>query len=165
MGEAHSVGLWAGTALTAGLCGLQQGEAVTCQAHPRGGSIPSFQALWETQYNLLPPEGGSECPLKDGCSASQSCPSLGDPTDCSLQSSSVHGTLQKRILEWIAILSSRGNLPNPGIEPRSPALQADSFPSHYFWGQFNSTHTTTQLNPEFKVPSASSPIPTSFPKS
>ena len=129
MGEAHPVGLRAGTALTAGLCGLQQGEAVTCQAHPRGGSILSFQALWETQYNLLPPEGGSECPLKDGCSAAQSCPSLGDPTDCSLQSSSVHGTLQKRILEWIAIPSSRGNLPNPGIESRSPALQANSLPS------------------------------------
>ena len=74
------------------------------------------------------------------------------------------GILQARMLKWIAMPFSRGNLPNPGIEPRSPALQADSFPSHYFWGQFNSTHTTTQLNPEFKVPSASSPIPTSFPK-
>ena len=75
------------------------------------------------------------------------------------------GILQARMLKWVAMPFSRGNLPNPGIEPRSPALQADSFPSHYFWGQFNSTHTTTQLNPEFKVPSASSPIPTSFPKS
>ena len=129
MGEAHPVRLRAGTALTAGLCGLQQGQAMTCQAHPRGGSIPSFQALWETQYNLLPPEGGSECPLKDGCSAAQSCPSLGNPTDCSLQGSSVHGTLQTRILEWITIPSSRGNLPNPGIESGSPALQANSLPS------------------------------------
>jgi len=37
----------------------------------------------------------------------------------------VHGFLQARILEWIAMLSSR-DLPNPGIEPRSPTLQADS---------------------------------------
>ena len=42
--------------------------------------------------------------------------------------SSVHGILQARILEWVAILSSRG-LPNPGIDPRSPTLQADSLPS------------------------------------
>ena len=38
------------------------------------------------------------------------------------------GVLQARILEWVAMPSSR-DLPNPGIEPRSPALQADSLPS------------------------------------
>ena len=38
------------------------------------------------------------------------------------------GILQARILEWVAMASSRG-LPYPGIEPRSPALQADSLPS------------------------------------
>ena len=32
---------------------------------------------------------------------------------------------QARILEWVAMLSSR-DLPNPGIESRSPELQADS---------------------------------------
>ena len=42
--------------------------------------------------------------------------------------SSVHGILQARILEWVAIHFSR-DLPNPGIEPRSPASQADSLPS------------------------------------
>ena len=36
-----------------------------------------------------------------------------------------HGILQARILEWIAVSFSR-DLPNPGIEPRSPALQVDS---------------------------------------
>ena len=35
----------------------------------------------------------------------------------------VHGILQARTLEWIAFPFSR-DLPNPGIEPRSPALQA-----------------------------------------
>ena len=48
-----------------------------------------------------------------------------DPTDCSPPGSSVHGSLQARILEWDAI-SFSGDLPNPGIQPRSPALQADS---------------------------------------
>ena len=40
----------------------------------------------------------------------------------------VHGILQARILEWVAFPFSRG-LPNPGIEPRSPTLQADSLPA------------------------------------
>ena len=39
----------------------------------------------------------------------------------------VHGVLQARILEWI-VFPSPGDLPNPGIEPRSPSLQADPSP-------------------------------------
>ena len=50
----------------------------------------------------------------------QSCPTLCDPMDYT-----VHGILQARILEWVAF-PSPGDLPNPGIEPRSPAWQADS---------------------------------------
>ena len=38
------------------------------------------------------------------------------------------GILQARILEWVAMPSSR-DLPNPGIEPSSPSLQTDSLPS------------------------------------
>ena len=37
----------------------------------------------------------------------QSCPALCDPMDCSLPGSSVHGILQARILEWVAISFSR----------------------------------------------------------
>jgi len=40
----------------------------------------------------------------------------------------VHGILQVRILEWVAIPFSR-DLPNPEIELRSLALQADSSPA------------------------------------
>ena len=89
----------------------------------------------------------------------QSCPTLCDPTDCA-----GHGTLQARILEWVAFPFSRGysqprspalqvhslpaepegkpkntrmdslfpsplDLPNPEIEPGSPALQADFLPT------------------------------------
>ena len=53
----------------------------------------------------------------------QSCLSLCDPMNYI-----VHGILQARILEWVAF-SSPEDLPNPGIEPRSPALQADSLPT------------------------------------
>ena len=38
----------------------------------------------------------------------QSCLTLCDPMDCSLPSSSVHGILQARVLEWVAISFSRG---------------------------------------------------------
>ena len=32
----------------------------------------------------------------------QSCPRLSDPMDCSLPGSSVHGSFQARVLEWVA---------------------------------------------------------------
>ena len=48
--------------------------------------------------------------------------------DCSPPGSSVRGILQTRILEWVAF-PSPGDLPDPGIDPWSPALQSDSSPS------------------------------------
>ena len=59
----------------------------------------------------------------------QLCPTLCDPMDCSLPGSSVHGIFQARILEWVALFPSPGDLSNPGIELRSPTLHADSLPS------------------------------------
>ena len=58
--------------------------------------------------------------------AHQSCPTVCDCADCSLPGSSVRGISQARILEWVLPFPSQWDLPNPGIEPRSPALQADS---------------------------------------
>ena len=55
--------------------------------------------------------------------------------DCSPPGFSVHGILQARILEWVAMLSSgvgAGGLPNPGIEARYPALQTNSLPSEHW---------------------------------
>ena len=37
----------------------------------------------------------------------QLCPALCDPMDCSQAGSSVHGILQARVLEWVAIPSPR----------------------------------------------------------
>ena len=45
------------------------------------------------------------------------------PMDCSLPGSSIHGILQARILEWVAISFSR-DLSDPGIKHLSPALRA-----------------------------------------
>ena len=39
----------------------------------------------------------------------QSCLTLSDPMDCSPPGSSVHGILQARVLEWVAISFSRGS--------------------------------------------------------
>ena len=48
----------------------------------------------------------------------QSCLTLRDPMDGSLPGSSVHGILWARILEWVAMPSSRGSS-DSGIEPAS----------------------------------------------
>ena len=48
--------------------------------------------------------------------------------DHSPPGSSVHEILQARIPEWVA-MPPPGDIPSPGIEPGSPALQADSLPA------------------------------------
>ena len=61
------------------------------------------------------------------CMHAQSCLTLlraGGPIDYSPPGSSVHGISQIRILEW--------GSSQPGIEPGSPALQAESLPSEPF---------------------------------
>ena len=61
------------------------------------------------------------CVCVCGGSVAQSCLALCDPKDYSLPGSSVHGIFHIRLLEQAAVSFSRG-LPDPGIEPVSPAL-------------------------------------------
>ena len=42
--------------------------------------------------------------VKSESEVAQSCPTLGDPMDCSLPGSSVHGIFQARVLDWGAII-------------------------------------------------------------
>ena len=57
----------------------------------------------------------------------QLCQTLFNPMDSSRLGFLVHGILQARILEWLAISFYRGSdLPAPGIELGSSTLQADS---------------------------------------
>ena len=52
----------------------------------------------------------AQLPLGNVCVlVTQLCPALCDPTDCGLPGSSVHGILQARILEEVAISFSRGS--------------------------------------------------------
>ena len=59
---------------------------------------------------------------------SQSCPILCDAMDDNQPGSSVHGILRIRITR-VGNHSLLRDFPDPGIEPGSPALQADSLPS------------------------------------
>ena len=63
----------------------------------------------------------------------QSCPTLCDPMDYSLQGSSVHGIFQLRILKWVAMPSSRGSSQLRDWTCISSLLnwQAGSLPLHY----------------------------------
>ena len=62
------------------------------------------------------------------CLVAQSFPTLCDCMDCSLLASSVHGILQARILEQVAISSSRrSSQPRDQIRVTSPALVGGFF--------------------------------------
>ena len=62
-------------------------------------------------------------------SCAQSCLTLCDPVDCGPPGSSVHGDFSRQEY-WSGLpCPPPGDLPNPGIEPRFPTLQADSLPS------------------------------------
>ena len=56
----------------------------------------------------------------------QSCLTLCNPMDRSPRGSSVHGILQTRMLEWVAVPCYRGSS-RPRIEPKSPALAGGFF--------------------------------------
>ena len=58
----------------------------------------------------------------------QLCPTLCNPMDCSPPGSSVHLILQARIFSGLPC-PPPGDLHDPGMEPVSPALQADSLPA------------------------------------
>ena len=81
--------------------------------------VGRFFTIWATSKLTFMCDGGGL--------VAKSCLTLVTPMDCSLPDSSVHGIPQSRILEWVAISSSRGSSP-PGIKRTSPKLQADSLP-------------------------------------
>ena len=58
----------------------------------------------------------------------QSCLILCDPKDCSLPAPLSMGFSRQEYWSGLPFLSP-GHLPDPGIEPRSPALQVDSLQS------------------------------------
>ena len=47
-------------------------------------------------------------------SVAQACPTLYDPRDCGPPGSSVHGILQARVLEWVAVPFTKRSFPTQG---------------------------------------------------
>ena len=71
-------------------------------------------------------DGISQCAVL--CLIALLCLTLCDPMDCSLPGSSVHGDSPGKNI-GVLPCPPPGDLSNPGIGPRSHALQADSLPS------------------------------------
>ena len=66
----------------------------------------------------------------------QLCPTLCDLMDCSLTASSAHGIPQARILEWVAVPSSRGSSwlrDRTGVSLTSPELSGRFFTTSATW--------------------------------
>ena len=122
---------------------------------PKGGDSESFQdgeselfqgspcQSWGLQGKNLPSLGSHLMHLSSGywfsafvCANSlQLCLSLCDPMKSGLPGFSVHGIFQARILEWVAMTSSRG-LPDTGIKHislMSPALAGRFFITSTTW--------------------------------
>ena len=92
------------------------------------------------------------------CACSLSCVQLFcDPINCSLPGSSVHGTSQARILEWVTISFFREEIPpdpsNSGIEPTPPELAGGFFTTNATWEaqrallSFSSSVVSDSANP------------------
>ena len=77
----------------------------------------------------------------------QSCPTLYNPMDCSPPGSSVHGILQARVLEWVAMPSSSKSSPprDRTTSPVAPALQTKSLSLSHHRSQFLSHLATNEL--------------------
>ena len=79
-----------------------QEEQITCTVNPGarlGLGVLTLDPVQNFSHNL-------QCVHARSL---QSCPALCSSKDCSLPGSSVHGILQARILEWVAMLFSRGS--------------------------------------------------------
>ena len=68
--------------------------------------------------------------LKSESEVAQWCSTLSNPMDCSLPSSSAHGTFQARVLEWGAIAFSTTF---PLVQPKSRTLTAPNADKHVEW--------------------------------
>ena len=85
-----------------------------------GLSWPSFYSVWSQLIMLYAWNIPSAlCPLCVRAQLPQSCLTLGKPMDCSPPGSFVHGILQARILDWVAISCSRGS-PSPRDQTHKP---------------------------------------------
>jgi len=90
---------------------LEPGDSERQKVPKAGEGVGDWKKLLESSLKLQ----SMNTSLKAGIGSesesevTQSCLTLCNPMDCSLRGSSIHDILQARILEWIAISSSRGS--------------------------------------------------------
>ena len=113
---------------------------------------------FSSHLSLLPPCFVCVCVCVCVCVwISQSRPTLYDPVDCSPPGSSVHGILQARILEWVAISLLQGILPTQRLNPG--LLHCRQIPYHLSH-QGSPSHLISVLSSSLPFS-----VPTSFPLS
>ena len=119
--------LWEyGLCIHSGIWGKSSWRTVSCSVHL--AQSPQKLNAWSKVIQPCRGQIWSQTLLSDTeknkkVKVAQSYLTLCHPMDYT-----VLGILQPRILEWIAFPSPR-DLPNPGVEPRSPTLQVDSLPA------------------------------------
>ena len=88
--------------------------------------------------------------VKSESEATQSCPTLSDPMDCSLPGSSVHGSFQARGLEWVAsafsidfpyFLQFKSDFYN-----KRPMIRATVRSRSWFWWLYRTSPASTVKN-------------------
>ena len=90
--------------------------------------------------------------MKVKVAVAQLCSTLCDPMDCSPPGSFVHGFSRQEYWSGFWFISP-GDLPNVGIEPGSPTLQADSLP-HEPAGKPNKKEAELGFGPRQLAPEA-----------
>ena len=88
----------------------------------REKSLPTGRQFYKIRTRGCPEDTLTR---KGNVLVTQLCPTLCNPMDCSPPGSSIHGILQARIVEWVAISFSRGSS-QPRDQSQSPILQVDS---------------------------------------
>ena len=114
--------------------GWSQPHLELCEGCTETGSFSELRSLWiwaktgayHSQFLFL--SSIDQCLLKEEegeGEVAQSCPTLWDPLDCSLPGSPSMGFSRQEY--WSGLpFPSPGDLPDPGIKPGSPALEADA---------------------------------------
>ena len=91
-----------------------QRDTSELKSNANGSQMPPWAALTFSSDSGLYPAPYLNASLEYlccRCLAAKSRPTLCDPMNCSLPGSSIHGILQARILEWLAISFSKGTSP------------------------------------------------------
>ena len=106
-------------------------------------------------HPLLPAFDLSQHEVKEWSEAAQLCLTLCDPVDCSPPGSSVHGILQARILEWVAISFSRESSRFSHVAGRHFNLWA----TRKAWGSFQMSQFFTSGGQSIGVSASASVLP------